>query len=489
MPKDLLDDLKIDEFLRRFFDNPAQYATCEPETIRNRNEICQFLLRNETLTAALQRLYFVSLQIAEKGVAEEPIAIIQSMHGIRAFYDEALAASQAIDACEERPAIFKELSHGLRELLQEQYPDGFTYLWETYASGVQKPSSLSYDVRFQDDLSIASVSLSGVYNKRYTKLSFAGRVSGAPAPMQVDSLLILIPGYYTDAAVLLNPYRSTASLKTLVEAVGKMLSIQTALVKNQIVTMNRKIAACIVELVEDLRFALGAVQYAQTLRACTKFFCFAEIRESKEHSLCIKKMVHPLIAEREAAVANDVSIQNGEEMILLGGVNRGGKTVYLQTMGAIQFLFQMGLPIPAASAAISPVSGIFSVFSRDETAEMVQGKLGRELTELRDSMAMLNENSLFLGNEPISGTSPEESTLLSREALCMLKVKRARGIWVTHLYELFDDVDKLNKLDFGSRFACMHTESTVGVQRSYVILPGIPERHSGAKELFQRASV
>ena len=251
--------------------------------------------------------------------------------------------------------------------------------------------------------------------------------------------------------------------------------------------MERQIANEIREFAEELDFALRMVKYAQDISSYSKHICFSKICDIEERSLYAQKMIHPFLAEQTNVVSNDISIGNGREFILLGGVNRGGKTTYLRTMGVVQLLFQMGLPIPAASAAISPASGIFSIFSRVEDTELYQGKLGRELTELRDIIAMLDNNSLFLGNEPVSGTSPTESYLLSREALCMLKAKRVRGIWVTHLFGLFDDVEKLNNLNFGIRFECMHTEYTDG-ERSYVISLGKPKKYSGAKEVFLRCN-
>jgi len=180
------------------------------------------------------------------------------------------------------------------------------------------------------------------------------------------------------------------------------------------------------------------------------------------------------------ATPNDIHLAAARELVLLGGANMGGKTTYLRTAGALQILFQLGLPVPAARAAISPASGVFAVFSRAENTELNLSKLGRELTDLRDAVAGLDENGLFLGNEPITATSPAESLILSREALCALKAKGARGLWVTHLYELFDDAGRLNGVPLGGRIEPMHAEGGGG----FAIRPGPPTRRSGAREVY-----
>ena len=48
----------------------------------------------------------------------------------------------------------------------------------------------------------------------------------------------------------------------------------------------------------------------------------------------------------------------------------------------MQVFFQLGLPVPAQEAEISPVDAILSVFSVKEDTKLLYGKLGQELTAL-----------------------------------------------------------------------------------------------------------
>ena len=485
--KTLLDDLELAVFLGRFFDNPAQFITCDAEAIKERNEVCMAMMGNEILTASLQKLYGASLPMLDTAQSfhSEPIQVVHNMNGVRLFRDAAFAAVKTIKNCKNLPPTLAALPDKLNELLEKRYPNNFDDAWEKYAGGVEKTGSMSFFIHFTEHLSIDAIAISGVHRQRYVEYSLLDRLRGVSKAKHVHSLLSLNPDHHSEESRLIDPHRTTTSLQMFSRSVRDMLQTQTAASKSHVAAMERHIAGDIKVLVEELRFVLGMVECVKAMSALSKL-CYATIRNMDERMLVVNGMAHPALAEQTDVVVNDISIQNHRELVLLGGANRGGKTTYLRTVGAMQVLFQMGLPIPAAAAEISPATGIFSVFSHEETTELSQGKLGQELSEIRDVIATLDDNSLFFGNEPISGTSPAESYLLSREALCMLKAKHARGIWVTHLYKMFDDVDNLNEIDIGSKIICMHAD-TAGDKQSFVILPGMPKKYSGAKEVFYRS--
>ena len=485
--KNLFEDLELSKFLNRFFEHPEKYLTCDPEIIRERNEICASLLRNEPLFQALQNFHDTSQPLLKTSSNEtsEPIQIVRNMIGVKLFYDAASALARVIDDSPNPLYVFTSLSGEIKELLRKRYPLDFMNLWDLYANGVEKTFSMSYKIRFTSDLAIDAVALTSVNHRRYKKTTLINYVKNVSEPMRVDSILSLIPGSQPEEGRLTNRYGEPGVLARFSYSIRQMLAAQTIVSENQLTIMEKGIADDIREFINELYFALGMAKYAKTITACPYRTCFAEIRDSKERLLFIRHMIHPVLAEREGIVANDIEIGNGHELILLGGLNRGGKTVFLRTAGSAQLLFQIGLPIPAESAKISPASGIFSVFSKNEDNEIYQGKLERELTEMRDIVSLLDADSLFLGNEPITGTSPKESYFLSLESLCLLKAKRARGIWISHLYALFDDVERLDGLGFGSRFICMRTDSASAFEkRNFLIVRGVPEKYSGAKEVY-----
>jgi DNA mismatch repair ATPase MutS len=141
----------------------------------------------------------------------------------------------------------------------------------------------------------------------------------------------------------------------------------------------------------------------------------------------------------------------------------------------------MGLPSPAKSACIYPVSSIVSAFATEEDTGLMHGKHGQELQTVQIALKQLNDDGLFLFNEPITGTSPLESYRISREILSILLAQGHRGIWVTHLFRLFDDVESLQKLKLRSYLICMRTRQNHSEEAPFSVLEGRPIQDSGTK--------
>ena len=68
--------------------------------------------------------------------------------------------------------------------------------------------------------------------------------------------------------------------------------------------------------------------------------------------------------------------------IAMTGPNRGGKTIFTQAWGIAMLLAQLGIYVPAESAAISPCDNIFTHFPADENDTVDLGRLGEESKRL-----------------------------------------------------------------------------------------------------------
>ena len=482
LSENLLDDMEIKEFLHRYFDHPEQYLTCDIDSIKERNEICKALIENDELTVALQNFCDVVelMNATNKDSDDEPINTIHRIIFINDFFNAVDEVIKEIEANDHLSPYFNKVHSTLRNLIIENFPLNFKEIIEMNCSGVENPAGISYHVKFDDDVSIDSIAITGIHCKKYKKLTILKRIMAPDKSMYVNSLLSLDSDPASDVLQVFSPDRKFTNRERFQNEINNILILQSITLKKQIISMERNILHEIEMLTDELHFALGMVQYSKAL----DYRCFADIAKPEDRLLHVNEAAHPLLSERAEVVTNNILIQNGSDFILLGGINQGGKTSYLRTIGAIQIFFQMGLPLPARYAKISPVSGIYAVFSRKEKTDFYKSKFEDELIELRDNIENLDKESLFLCNEPISGTSFTESYFLSRDALCMIKSKCARGIWVTHLYELFDDVNTLNNFNFGSCFACMKTD-TLDNKFTYKITHGIPVKNSGAQEMFE----
>ncbi|MCB9520205.1 MAG: hypothetical protein H6698_08260 [Myxococcales bacterium] len=121
---------------------------------------------------------------------------------------------------------------------------------------------------------------------------------------------------------------------------------------------------------------------------------------------------------------------------VLTGPNMGGKTVTLALAGAIQYLAQLGYPVPARSAH----------FAWRDRVDYVGGELGSVaagLSSFAGEMAALSEalaapgDALLLIDELGRGTSPAEGRAIAVATARYLAARESTAVIVTH----FADVD------------------------------------------------
>jgi DNA mismatch repair ATPase MutS len=199
-------------------------------------------------------------------------------------------------------------------------------------------------------------------------------------------------------------------------------------------------------------------------------------------------------------VTNDVcfDIRLGRVWVLTGP-NRGGKTTYTRAVGLAQVLFQAGLYVPARSARLSPVDGIYTHFPSREQARPGFGRLDVEAERLSSIFRHATSRSMILLNEALAGTSALEALDLALGVVRGLRVLGARAIYVTHLHELAASVDEINATTPGDgTVASLIAEASEdglaadmgeARRRTYRVLPGPPHGVSFAAEIAEQHGI
>ncbi|MBO5879606.1 MAG: hypothetical protein J6Q68_03550, partial [Clostridia bacterium] len=116
-------------------------------------------------------------------------------------------------------------------------------------------------------------------------------------------------------------------------------------------------------------------------------------------------------------VTNDFEFDDEARIYVLTGPNRGGKSVITVAVGASQALCQLGLPVPAESAKISVVDGIYTHFPEGADDTIDKGRLGEECARLKEIFDSVTENSMILLDESLSSTGAYEATYIASEIL------------------------------------------------------------------------
>ncbi|KNY28869.1 MutS-related protein [Pseudobacteroides cellulosolvens] len=208
----------------------------------------------------------------------------------------------------------------------------------------------------------------------------------------------------------------------------------------------------------------------------------------------------------EVIVSNKVCLDDEGRIQIITGPNQGGKTTYIRAAGILQVLAQAGIPVPAAKAAVSPVDCLFTHFPADEKPESNEGRLGEELDRMLFILENATPKSLVLMNESFASTNSREGSAIAEDILSALAVIGARCAFVTHLYELAERVDSINKdiqaiREGSSRLVSMAAQFQEGDRsleadnqksirrRTYRIVAGPPAKSSFAADIAEQFGI
>ena len=172
-----------------------------------------------------------------------------------------------------------------------------------------------------------------------------------------------------------------------------------------------------------------------------------EVAPMAEKKFSARELYNPRVALAidDEIVTNDIAFDEAAGLYVLTGPNRGGKSVITVAMGAAQAMCQLGLPVAAGEATISPVDAIFTHFPEGADDTIDKGRLGEECQRLKEIFDAVTENSMILLDESLSSTGAYEASYIASEILTGFAVLRCRGIFSTHLHELAAGVGEINE--------------------------------------------
>lgn len=209
-------------------------------------------------------------------------------------------------------------------------------------------------------------------------------------------------------------------------------------------------------LLPELQFLCAAADMLQSLKDSGLPLCWAEIRPTEEKRFSVEGLYNPAMAMKlkdndsptsisKRMVYNDVNFDDEGRIFILTGPNSGGKSVFTCGVGIAQVMFQLGLPVPARVAVISPVKGIFTHFAQDIKGSTEDGRLGSECQRMKEIFQKLTPHSLVLLDETFSGTSSYEGSYLAADTVGALAALGTHAIYCTHMHELTARIPEINQ--------------------------------------------
>ncbi len=156
-----------------------------------------------------------------------------------------------------------------------------------------------------------------------------------------------------------------------------------------------------------------------------------DLREAKN------PILQAMASDGDTPVPSDIVLEKKQNLMIISGPNRGGKTVTLKTLGLLSLMAQSGLHVPAAEGSSLPVfKNIMADIGDDQDIQAGLSTFSAHASHLKHMMEYADEESLVLIDEPGMGTDPDEGAALAMSVLDELTRKDAFVVVSTHLNRL-----------------------------------------------------
>ncbi len=252
-----------------------------------------------------------------------------------------------------------------------------------------------------------------------------------------------VPDHYIRKQTLANGERYiTQELKELEEKIlsaGERISVLEA---NLFEEIQGRVSAAL-ERIQRTADAIARldVYVSFAVVAVENNYCRPEVNLSD--GITIKDGRHPVVERLMGGVPfvpNDTLLNRSDKLIaIITGPNMAGKSTYMRQTALIVLMAQIGSFVPAASAVIGVVDGIFTRVGASDDLAAGQSTFMVEMTEVAQIMKTATSKSLLVLDEIGRGTSTFDGMSIARaviEYIADLKLVGAKTLFATHYHEL-----------------------------------------------------
>ncbi|MHB9288642.1 DNA mismatch repair protein MutS [Halobacteriales archaeon Cl-PHB] len=201
------------------------------------------------------------------------------------------------------------------------------------------------------------------------------------------------------------------------------------------------------ELLQDAGRALATVDALTSLatHAVRNDWTRPELVEGRE--LDVRAGRHPVVEQTTEFVPNDLRLDTDRQFLIVTGPNMSGKSTYMRQAALITLLAQVGSFVPARSATVGLVDGIYTrVGALDELAQG-RSTFMVEMQELSNILHSATEDSLVILDEVGRGTATYDGISIAWAATEYLHNQvRAKTLFATHYHELTTLADHLDRV-------------------------------------------
>lgn len=167
---------------------------------------------------------------------------------------------------------------------------------------------------------------------------------------------------------------------------------------------------------------------------CSKYYGGVRVEVNKDNIIQFDEVTHPLIQN-----AKPLSLNLGQDKnaLVITGINAGGKTVVLKTLGLLTLMTMNGLLIPSGKRTnIAIMDNIFISIGDNQSLNHSLSTFSSEMKQMSVILQQATKHSLVLLDELGSGTDPKEATSLANAILHQLYQKKLIIVATTHFNDI-----------------------------------------------------
>jgi DNA mismatch repair protein MutS len=210
----------------------------------------------------------------------------------------------------------------------------------------------------------------------------------------------------------------------------------------------REQVAAHAELLQDVGRALAEVDTLASLATHAAGNDWVRPELDDGDALTIEAGRHPVVEQTTDFVPNDLRLDRERGFLIVTGPNMSGKSTYMRQAALITLLAQVGSFVPARSATVGVVDGIYTrVGALDELAQG-RSTFMVEMQELSNILHSATEDSLVILDEVGRGTATYDGISIAWAATEYLHNEvHAKTLFATHYHELTSLADHLPRVE------------------------------------------
>ncbi len=197
--------------------------------------------------------------------------------------------------------------------------------------------------------------------------------------------------------------------------------------------------------IDDLLFSYDFLGIMDFIRAKAKFAlqikaCLPNMVNHAEVNW--EEAMHPLLyiqnsAEGKEVVPLDIQLNKEQRIVLISGPNAGGKSVCLQTVGLLQYMFQCGLLVPVDERSTMGIyKHIFIDIGDQQSIENDLSTYSSHLMNMKYFLKNGDPETLVLIDEFGTGTEPALGGAIAESVLTEFNKMGLNGVITTHYTNL-----------------------------------------------------